>query len=204
MMKEERGEARGFTVIEVLVSLSLFAIISLAVYSAFAGGISAWRKTQEFSSVYQTGRLLLESIAGELRNTVKLKGTEFVGEPKRLSFVTALPVSGVVGGDSTMGGISIVTYELGRSLSSVGSALYRRKESNLKKRGEPVPVADPIESLIFAYTYKDANGEIQPWSGKWNMKNEIPYGIKIDLSIEGVHFAKWIMIPHGLREKAKN
>ena len=67
----------GFTLIELLVSLSIFSIISLAVYSSFAGGVGAWRRAQEFSSIYQTARLLLDDMARELKNAVMISGTDF-------------------------------------------------------------------------------------------------------------------------------
>ena len=69
----------GFTLIEMVVSLTIFSVISLSVYSSFAGGITVWRKAEEFSSVYQTARLVLDSMALELTNTVKVSGTEFEG-----------------------------------------------------------------------------------------------------------------------------
>jgi prepilin-type N-terminal cleavage/methylation domain-containing protein len=60
----------GFTLIEVLVSVAIFSVITVAVYSAFAGGVGAWRRAQEFSSTYQTVRLVLEDMAQELKNAV--------------------------------------------------------------------------------------------------------------------------------------
>ena len=200
MIAPGKDEARGFTLIEVLVSLSLFAIISLAVYSAFAGGISAWRKTQEFSSVYQTGRLLLDEMAGELTNTVKFRESEFVGGPKEMSFVTATRLS-MMAEHSTERGISKVTYEVGSGRFPATAVLYRRRTSNLKTKGERVAWVDAIETLDFAYTYKDSSGKLTPWSGTWNIKGEIPYGVKISLSIGGARFTKWVVIPDGFQEK---
>src|SRR3989449_39904 len=83
------GEGRhGFTLIELLVSLTIFSIIAVAVYSAFAGGVGAWRRAQEFSSTYQTARLVLDDMAHELKNAVTLSGTDFIGEKQGLSFLT--------------------------------------------------------------------------------------------------------------------
>ncbi len=78
----------GFTLIELLVSLAIFSVVSLAIYSSFATGISAWRMGQDFSSVYQTGRLILDDMARELKNAVMISANEFIGESQRLSFLT--------------------------------------------------------------------------------------------------------------------
>src|SRR2546428_367323 len=83
------GEGRhGFTLIELLVSLTIFSIIAVAVYSAFAGGVGAWRRAQEFSSTYQTARLVLDDMAHELKNAVTLSGPDLIGEKQGLPFLT--------------------------------------------------------------------------------------------------------------------
>src|SRR2546422_5171922 len=82
-MTRAGGGRHGFTLIELLVSLTIFSIIAVAVYSAFAGGVGAWRRAQEFSSTYQTARLVLEDMAHELKNAVILSGTDFIGEKQR-------------------------------------------------------------------------------------------------------------------------
>ncbi len=114
----------GFTLIELLVSLSIFSIISLAVYSSFAGGVGAWRRAQEFSSIYQTARLLLDDMARELKNAVMISGTDFVGAPQRLSFLT-LRQSPYTTGHPVNHQITRVTYEVQRDQASSGYSLFR-------------------------------------------------------------------------------
>ena len=193
---------QGFTLIEILVSLSIFSIIALAVYASFAGGIGAWKKAQEFSSVYQTSRLLLQDMARELKNTVPITGIQFEGGPGKISFVTATqnPFS-KLDAPITSHGLSRVSYELrrGRSYSQLG--LYRRKNPDLKTPGEAQRIVDSIEKMEFHYTYKTEAGEMQPWSGVWEMTDQIPYGVKIDLTMSGSHFTKMIVIPHGYQDE---
>src|SRR5437899_12332328 len=87
-MTRAREGRHGFTLIELLVSLTIFAVIAVAVYSAFAGGVGAWRRAQEFSSTYQTARLVLDDLANELKNAVVVSGTAFVGEAQGRPFLT--------------------------------------------------------------------------------------------------------------------
>src|SRR5207247_11053245 len=87
-MKRGCGAQHGVTLIEPLVSLTIFSVIAVAVYSVFAAGVGAWRKAQELSSTYQTARLVLDDLAQELTNAVNISGTDFVGEPQTLSLRT--------------------------------------------------------------------------------------------------------------------
>ncbi len=201
-MNRSRRKEQGFTLIELVVSLTIFSVISLSIYSSFAGGISVWRKAQEFSSVYQTARLLLDDIAMELKNAVKVSGTEFNGGPRRLSFITLRQAShGASARRDTQ--IAKVTFEVLRDPSASGYALFRRQASNLKVRGEAELMVGSLSSLDFQYTYINSVGELQPWAKVWKMNDELPLGVKITLNIGGTQFTKMVFIPHGFREEEK-
>jgi len=201
-MNRSRRKEQGFTLIELVVSLTIFSVISLSIYSSFAGGISVWRKAQEFSSVYQTARLLLDDIAMELKNAVKVSGTEFNGGPRRLSFITLRQAShGASARRDTQ--IAKVTFEVLRDPSASGYALFRRQASNLKVRGEAELIVGSLSSLDFQYTYINSVGELQPWATVWKMSDELPLGVKITLNIGGTQFTKMVFIPHGYREEEK-
>jgi len=198
-MRRQRKE-QGLTLIELVVSLTIFSVISLAVYSSFAGGISVWRKAREFSSVYQTARLLLDDMALELKNAVMVSGTEFIGGPRTISFITLR--QGTHGtsasGDSQ---IAKVTFEVRRDPSGQGYALFRRHATNLKRRVDAELMVGALSGLDFQYTYKNSVGELQPWAKVWKTKDELPLGIKITLNIGATQFTKMVFIPHGFREE---
>ena len=194
----------GFTLIELLVSLSIFSIISLAVYSSFAGGVGAWRRAQEFSSIYQTARLLLDDMARELKNAVMISGTDFVGAPQRLSFLT-LRQSPYTTGRPANHQIARVTYEVRRDQASSGYSLFRLEASDIKNsqedRGEPELMVGSISRLDFEYTYKNSTGEILPWKEIWQVSDAIPLGVKITLMVGETRFTKMVFIPHGFQEE---
>lgn len=201
-MNRSWRKEQGFTLIELVVSLTIFSVISLPIYSSFAGGISVWRKAREFSSVYQTARLLLDHMAMELKNAVKVSGTEFNGGPRSISFITLRQGSyGASVRRDTQ--IAKVTFEVRRDPSASGYALFRRQASNFKVRGEAELMVGSLASLDFQYTYKNSVGEIQPWAKVWKMNDELPLGVKITLNIGGTQFTKMVFIPHGFREEEK-
>lgn len=67
----------GFTLVELLLALAIFAIVALVISSAFGIGINAWRKMDIFLERYQEVRLLLGRISQELRNCVDMDMENF-------------------------------------------------------------------------------------------------------------------------------
>jgi prepilin-type N-terminal cleavage/methylation domain-containing protein len=195
------GGQRGFTLIEVLVSTAIFSVVALAVYSAFAGGVGAWRRAQEFSAAYQTTRLVLEDMARELKNAVTISGTDFVGESRSVSFLTVLHEADGPGRPADPR-ITRVTYEMQRDRATATYALSRRWESEVEGAppGETELVANPISNLEFQYTSKDEQGRIGPWRDGWRVSEAVPLGVKITLVVGDTRFTKLVFIPHGFQE----
>ena len=196
------GGQHGFTLIELLVSVAIFSVITVAVYSAFAGGVGAWRRAQEFSSTYQTARLALDDMAQELKNAVTLAGPDFVGEPQRLSFLTVRPHP-FRPGPSADPPIARVTYEVRRDRATATSALVRLEaaEADGAPAGEPEPIVSPISTLAFVYAHKDDDGQMTPWKDAWRVSEALPLGVKITLVVGQTRFTKLVFIPHGLHEE---
>jgi general secretion pathway protein J len=203
-MRRGAGEQHGFTLLEVLVSMAIFSVVALAIYSAFAGGVSAWRRAQEFSSTYQTARLVLDDMAQELKSAVTISGTDFVGESRSLSFLTVLQYP-LGPGRPADPRITRVTYEAQRDRATATYALSRLEASEVEgaPRGETELVVNPISSVEFQYTSKDDQGRIVPWRDTWRVSDAVPLGVKITLVVEGTRFTKLVFIPHGFQEPTR-
>lgn len=199
----------GFTLIELLLSLSIFSIMAIAVYSAFAGGVGVWRRAQAFSATYQTARLVLEEVAQDLRNAVVISGSEFIGEPQRLSFLTVR--HGRSAAVLATRGIRRVTYEIRKNETEPLYALFRLEESYVEGlqdgHREPDDLASPIMGFDIQYA-SEVEGTEAPWDWQavWEEEGTLPIGVQITLTIPGrqgkeLHFTKTIFIPQGHREE---
>jgi general secretion pathway protein J len=202
-MRRGRGGQHGFTLIEVLVSLAIFSVIALAVYSTFAAGVGAWRRAQEFSSTYRTARLVLDDMAQELTNAVSLAGTDFVGEPQRVSLLTVRRHPYAPGRPADPR-ITRVTYEVRRDRASATYSLARVEASAVpgSREDETDVVVSPISRVEFHYTHRDDKGQIVPWKDAWQVSDAVPLGVKIVLVVGETRFTKLVFIPHGFQETA--
>jgi general secretion pathway protein J len=200
----KRGDgAPGFTLIELLVSVAIFSVIAVAVYSAFASGVGAWREAQEFSTTYQTARLVLDDMARELKNAVTLAGPDFVGERQRLSFLTVgqPPAANARPAEPR---ITRVTYEVRTDRASATSSLARLSapQGDSSQREETELVVSPVSRFELLYTYKDERGQVVPWNDAWRVSDAVPLGVKITLVVGQTRFTKLVFIPHGFQEEA--
>ncbi len=83
----------GFTLLELLISLSIFALIMVALTEGVRFSGQAWR-TQEASNVRQGD---INAVQGVLRQMI-VSGQEFNGRPEDLKFVGKLPAALARGG----------------------------------------------------------------------------------------------------------
>jgi prepilin-type N-terminal cleavage/methylation domain-containing protein len=128
--------SRGFTLIELMVSLSIFVIIMLAATSAYLSFISYNRQAQTTSTVVNSVSFSIDNMAREIRS-----GTNYRNDSTGFSFINADNCS--------------VTYTLQHSQSICGtvvgttpSCIARVSCANLN----PTAVTDSnikINSLLF-------------------------------------------------------
>ena len=65
-----RRSILGFTLLEVLLGLTIFGMIAACVYSTFAGGIRLSRSAERQGKVYREARWALDVISKDLENMI--------------------------------------------------------------------------------------------------------------------------------------
>jgi prepilin-type N-terminal cleavage/methylation domain-containing protein len=76
---------RGFTLLEVLVSVAILAIIMAAIYSAYTTNVEAIQIARENGQVHQTARIVLDRITKDLQSALVETGS--LSERNRFGFV---------------------------------------------------------------------------------------------------------------------
>ena len=94
--KYQQKKRRGFTLIELIVGLAIFAVIALTLYSTFAQGINLNRRARHADNMCREIRWALETIALDLENMVEYQYVDattgeargsFTGDETSLSFI---------------------------------------------------------------------------------------------------------------------
>jgi prepilin-type N-terminal cleavage/methylation domain-containing protein len=199
--REEKNA--GFTIIEVILAVTMAAMILSAVYGAYHMIVKTTMNYSKVSNVYQTARITLDTLAKEIGGAYQPlfgeEGKMFVGadewyggmENDSLGIVTTTSIKGEeewIGYDSFE-----VRYYLGRGTDNgflfMETSPYFDLEDPFGKR-EEVILAENIRSLDFKYfngiDWVDTWGGEEATAAAGESDEEIPilpYGVKITISI---------------------
>ncbi len=212
-MKEKR--CQGFTFLELLIAVTIFSIVAVAIYSSFNVGIRAWRKTEESYKVRQEARHALDTIGRELRCAIsfKLKNPEpppenkdsFEGFSDEVSFWR-----------TAKNGIFKITYALVKEDSETATEEERETKSlcRISQTYEQFVKDEKTESILvsglsgFQLQYAFKNEEKIYWGGDWNKQGaNIPLGVRVILYFpigdeeKSVGFSETVLIPTGTIDK---
>jgi prepilin-type N-terminal cleavage/methylation domain-containing protein len=175
---------RGFTLIEVILSLTILAVVATAAASCLMAGMKLWnRATRQSGGRIQTV-LELERIAQELKLFSRNSTIPFEGAEAQMSFPT-------VDAD----GIAKVSYRFDRA----SSTLFRSRTPLTlldKQGGVPELRVGSFKSLSFSYLKigKDQDKTMQ-FTQEWAPEDGPFTAVRFEGETNGEHFAKTAILP---------
>ena len=192
-MRTNRFASRGFTLLEVLVATTIFAVLVGSVYTLFYGTLRLREKTSEIVETRVPRDFIVMLIKRDLANMVPPVGLlagPLIGENDeqrgqrfdRLEFHSS---SGIVNDSEPWGEIQKIEYYLAEPEevnSSEGNELVRAVTRNLlaatAEEPEDERLLDGVQSLEFAYY------DAEYWQDVWDsttQDNEMPLAVMMRL-----------------------
>jgi len=199
-MKKDGQTNKGFTFLELLIAVTIFSIVAVAVYSSFNVGIHAWRKTEGSYKVKQEARHAFDIMGRDLRCAIDFirKNPDgsvinsFEGSSAKVSFWRA-----------SKDGVIKITYLFDKEAKALYYISQTYKEASGGENGNKSPLAYGISDLKLKYAYRD--GENIIWQDDWESKeSDIPKGVKASIYYEAdngggpVEFFDTVLIPTGV------
>jgi prepilin-type N-terminal cleavage/methylation domain-containing protein len=179
----KNGAAAGFTLIEVVIALTLVAALLAITFSGLRVGLAAWRqgdaRAEQLQRVRSLNQLLVRAVGGTHPYRADATGPDpaspaFQGERDRLTFVTArapIPLAA-----------PLAFTAVSLSIEDTGLTI---REAALPSRalfGALAPVlADPgVTALQFRYL----RGADRTWTERWDgaAEQELPAAVEITLT----------------------
>lgn len=193
----DASNAPGFTLIEVIVALTILGFIILMVSGTFRLGLSSWEKGDSIKEDYQKIRMIFQMLSRQIKSAVPYKfKTEkaegdylaFEGKSYSLRFVSALAIKA-----KRPEGFVYVVYQFkdegekkGRLVLYEQRALNRNFFEDDLKEDSAVTLFEGVSQVRFEY-YREANDEKnqkEGWVEEWTAKEEkeLPRALRVTVT----------------------
>ncbi len=201
-MKTRNSELKtqnGFTLIEVTIAMTLFALMAMILYGAFYLGHRAVDKAQIRSEESQRLRSVVDLLAGYIRSaypyrpSLKDPSIFFSGEENRLTFVSALS-SGMGGRGMSEISISWGGEGDGSGLLTLAEKIPVRVESEGDSGGYRNSVVLGQGVRGFRIEYLEPQSEEERWVEQWDGRERklLPRAVRLKHRGERGEEIQWV------------
>ncbi|MCP4048198.1 MAG: prepilin-type N-terminal cleavage/methylation domain-containing protein [Gammaproteobacteria bacterium] len=207
-LNRKPAKARGFTLVELLLAITLMSILLGLTYS----GLRAATRSSE------RGELILAA-GGELRASHQFMRRQlnqmlplpfalaggndeirvvFEGDSRHIQYVAPMP--GYLG----TGGPQVQLIELaqgddGDVIVQFSHALLQGFERDRLFDREPVILLEGVGSAAFEFLGRDEQGEISSWTSSWDQQDVLPVAVRLDVEfVEGLNL-RWPTLLAGVK-----
>ena len=184
--------AAGFTLLEVLASLVLLALLLVGVYSGIASashsvrsGTAAIERIDQMRSAQQfLRRELAQSVTAPIARTDQGQPIYFQGSAHEMRYVAPLPgYLGKLGPQLQQ--LQLVDDGHGGQRLELRLAVLPPDGQPPRPFGDPQVLFDHIRSGGFTYRGVDPQGQAVPWSPAWADGRVLPLLVRIELQPQG-------------------
>lgn len=178
----------GFTLLEMLVSITIFSLVIAVLYSGYRLGIRSWESGERTHAAVSELRLAGSFIRRHAAQAFPLAISKdnawrlwFEGEPGRLVFVTAMPA--YLG----QGGMYEMTLNVDEQTDGATLMVSRRLLHPDVETGTPGvedqarPLVEDLESAQFAYFGASEDGGEESWQASWGGRQRLPHLVRLRL-----------------------
>lgn len=171
---------QGLSLVELVVSLSLVAMISGSTMATLSGGLAVWDRIQQHGVQQQWFQVAFEGLRRDLRSMRRFEPIGFTGDYDAVSFPAVLGAGGAL--TATEGnelGCVAYFFDSGRQRLCRSRIPYRRFASTrIKSACEPM--LEGIRSIRFSYYVQEEHGSSFRWTGRAEGP-EPPLAVKMEI-----------------------
>lgn len=187
----QRGKGQsGFTLLETLLSVTLFAIVMTSSFGVFSMGIQIWKRSQGRSVIERQAVLSLERMGRDIRNTLRVaaKKDEFGKDlPEYEGDSTSFSLPAVISGVDKYGKATTQAGSVSYRLNSNGELCRAGKTAtDIYLNREPAcrALVGSVKKLEFQYLLYVSFTKSYSWYDSWKIRDGLPFAIRVNLEID--------------------
>ena len=195
----QRHSAAGFTLIEVVLALTIFALLGTILYGAFALGQSALAKSQTAAARSQTQRSTADLLGSYIRSAYPYRDSPqeqtifFEGDSDSLAFISAY--------SHGLGGRGMAKIQLVAGEDDDGrTPLYLEETTPVRLDGEEGSSGQTHRLVLqerirdFRLAYLDPQAEQETWEERWDGQERrvLPRALRLSFLDEDGREVRWV------------
>ena len=194
MIIEKKAKQPGFTLLEVLIGMSIMSIMMLLLFASLRICVQNWNAGERKIAQVSQAAIIQNFLQSKLHSAVPLDG-DFLEEPQfsfqgsqdQMQFVAAMPASA--------GRLGLQLFKMSlqpADRGEQGSVLqvemhpfFPQGESDAQWTVKPVVILKKIHSLKFAYFGSDSDfrNSDSSWQNNWLEKDSLPRLVSVDIEL---------------------
>lgn len=181
---------QGFTLLEILIVISLLGVLLVLVGGALLGAnravLKAQRYTVSLDEMHAAQQFLRTALAQALPLPVQPESGQppgiFFGSAQRLAFVAGLP--GQLGGGINLYTLSLQGAGAERTLQVAFARVgFNAAGNTYHAWGEPQVLVRDIQQLKFSYQGVSPAGQLTGWLDHWPWPQRLPRAVRIQAKV---------------------
>ena len=210
--------SRGFTLLEMLVGLTLLGVLLILIYSALNIGLRAWDTGDQRASEASHQRIVQSFLRRELGQVfpIRWRGIAesriaFEGAKKELKFVTALNLgASVKEGGLQWGHLYLADdKDAGPDGQRRQSLFLKREVFDLQAKdwsgldsAKPTRLIEGVKAIQISYFGAESDTADPKWADEWNQPLRMPLLVKISIKTDVGRDAPELVVALKLGEEA--
>lgn len=178
---------KAFTLIEILLAMTIFAFIGIGIATTFFSGIKLWQRATSGADLWRNDMILsLEAVSKDLRQSLDIPAIGFEGNSKTFSFP-------VVSGDNIV--MTSYSFDAGAKVLARSQAMY--KDILEEKINVSTSVKDIVSLDEFSAQYlkADKDAKTLEWKDEWKKEDGIFAAVRFKYKAHNEEFQKTIFVP---------
>lgn len=181
--------AHGFTLLELMVAITIFSLVIVVLYSGYRLGMRSWESGERIQTAVSELRLAGAFIRRHAAQAFPLAVSNnnawqlwFKGEARGLVFVTAMPTYLGEGGMYEMT-LAVDEHDDGAALMVSRRLLHPDAEAGQPGvDDQPRALASDLESVRFEYFGADGEDDDPSWHTRWQGRQRLPKLVRVRIA----------------------